>query len=148
MCIQNLFEVLKEDLTVEYLFPGLFCIHNSYGFTGWSIPQHEGPLLASGCCPPLPVSYGLCCDSDGNPQRRLQRFSRCVLYGGVVLLLRHDSCGIFPGCYSSLQLPAHILGEPHGHMCCLCDAHVSHMIRSLVGLVMQVQYKCTATGCT
>lgn len=113
--------------TAEYL---LLLLHSpSYGFTGWSIPQQEGPLLTSGCCPSLSVGHGLCCDCHGNPQCRLQRFTGRVLYGGVVLLLRHDSCGVFPGRHSSLQLPAHILGQPYRHMCCLRNAHVSHVFR-------------------
>lgn len=98
----------------------------SYGFTRWSVPQQEGPLLTSGCCPPLPASYWLCCGCHGNPQCRLQWFPWRVLHGGVVLLFRHVSYGVLSGRHSSLQLPPRVLGQPHGHMCCLCYAHVSH----------------------
>lgn len=140
--IQNHSEVLKalplEELTVEYLF--LLPRSPGYGFTGWSIPQQEGPLLTSGCCPPLSVSHGLCCDCHGNPQCRLQRFTRCVLYGGLVLLLRHDGRGVFSGRHSPLQLPAHILGQPHRHMCRLRHAHVSHMLRC--SSVLQLSLGC------
>lgn len=103
----------------------------SNGSTRRSIPQQGRPLLASGCCPPLPAGYGLCCDCHGYPHRRLQRFTWRILYGGMVLLLRHVSRGVLPGRHSSLQLPACVLEQPHGHMRCLCDAHVSHMFRRI-----------------
>lgn len=106
-----------------YINEYLFCNRN--GSPWWSIPQQECRVLGSGCSPPLSAGHGMCCDCHGYPQRWLQWGPGGVLHGGVVLLLRRDGGGVFPGCHSSPQLPASVLGQPDGHMCGLRHAHVS-----------------------
>lgn len=103
-----------------------------HGYPRWSVPEPEGPLLAAGSSTPLPARHGLCCGRNGDPQRRLQRLTRPVLHGGVVLLLRHVGRGVLPGRNSSLQLPSCFLGKPHGHMCRLRHTHVSHTLGCMI----------------
>lgn len=98
----------------------------SDGFPCWSIPQQEVNLLTSWRCTSLPAGSGMRSGCHGDTQCWLQRFVWCFLYGGVVPLLRPVSSGVLPGCHPTLQLPAHILGQPHGHLCCPGNTHVSH----------------------
>lgn len=101
-----------------------------HGFARWSLPEPAGPVLASGCSASLPDCGRLRRGCNGDPQCWLQWLAGNLLHGGVVLLLRHVGRHLLPWRHPPLQLPSRFLGEPHGHVCCLCHPHVSRLFIS------------------